>query len=279
MKNIYTFGGFPATRNLTVADIRANKVAGRKMTQVTSVNRNEAAACEEMGVDHLSIVAEDIHEVRAGAPNTFVTSAVMMSEHPTPDDILRTAIAAAAAGSDAIYTPRGLRNVEMLAHEGLAVQGHLGLVPRKSTLVGGLRGIAKTADEAMVLMDDVRRLQDAGAYAVEMECVAAEALSEISKRTSLVTHSIGSGSGGDVIFMFMEDICGDVDNPPRHAKAFGRVGEIRKELEAERRRALQAYGEAVKGGAFPDPAISIAMSAGEHDKLCEALDKWTTLHQ
>jgi len=88
----------------------------------------------------------------------------------------------------------------MLSKQGMAVQGYLGLVPRKSTLVGGLRAIGKTADEAMRLFEDFRRLDDAGAHTVEVECVASEALAEIKKYSQLVTHSIGSGSAGDVIF-------------------------------------------------------------------------------
>ena len=80
MKRIYTFGGFPATRNLTVADIKAGK-GQRKFVQTTAVNRIEAAAAEAAGIDHLSIVDHDLHDVRAGAPNTFTTAALMASDY------------------------------------------------------------------------------------------------------------------------------------------------------------------------------------------------------
>jgi 3-methyl-2-oxobutanoate hydroxymethyltransferase len=135
MKRIYTFGGFPATRNLTVADIKAGK-GQRKFVQTTAVNRVEAAAAEAAGIDHLSIVDHDLHDVRAGAPNTFTTAALMASDYETHEDILRAGLRAAAAGADALYTLRSFKAVEMLADEGLAVQGHLGLVPRLSTQIG-----------------------------------------------------------------------------------------------------------------------------------------------
>ncbi len=278
MKRIYTFGGFPATRNLTVADIIAGK-GKRKFVQTTAVNRIEAAAAEAAGIDHLSIVDHDLHEVRAGAPNTFTTAALMASDYETHQDILRAGIRAATAGADAIYTLRSFKAVELLADEGLAVQGHLGLVPRLSTRIGGLRAYGRTADEAIKLADNLRRLEDAGAYAVELECVADEAIAEISPHTGLITHSIGSGGTADVIFLFQDDACGDTGNPPRHAKAFADMASARATLEAERMKGLTGYRDAVLNGSYPDAATSIAMKPGEHDKLREALAKRRPFHE
>lgn len=279
MKNIYTYGGKPARRNLTIACLQANKAAGLKMTQVSALNGDEAAACVEMGIDLITIADTDIDEVRTAAPETFVTGSQTMVQYMTEDEALAAAIRTAEKGADAIYTPRGLKTIERLSAEGLAVQGHVGLVPRKSTLIGGLRTYGKTANEAMQLFQDFKRLEDAGAVAAEVECVAVEALQEIGPRTTIVTHSIGAGSGGDIIFSFMEDICGDVENPPRHAKAWGNVLSIRKQLEAERAKALSGFSADVKSGAFPDAAHTVAMRSGEHEKLCEALDKWSPTHQ
>ena len=158
------------------------------------------------------------------------------------------------------------------AREGLAVQGHLGLVPRLSTWRGGLRIVGKTAEEALQLAEDFRRLEDAGAYAAEVECVAAEALAAITPRSRLVTHSIGAGPAGDVIFMFLVDICGELERSPGHARAFADLRSIRQQIVAERRRALGEYRAAVTDGSYPDAEISVSMLAGEHEKLVEALD-------
>ncbi len=279
MKNIYTYGGRPARRNLTVACLQANKAAGRKMTQVSAINGDEAGACAAMGIDLITIADHDIEDVRAAAPETFVTGSQTMVQYMTEDEALAAAIRCAEKGADAIFTPRGLKTIQRLSGEGLAVQGHVGLVPRKSTLIGGLRTFGKTAEEAMQLFQDFKRLEDAGAVAAEVECVAVEALQEIGPRTSIVTHSIGAGSGGDIIFSFMEDICGDVENPPRHAKAWGDVLSIRKQMQAERGRALGGFRDDVTSGAFPDAAHTVLMTAGEQEKLQEALDKWSPTHQ
>ncbi|MDE0049449.1 MAG: 3-methyl-2-oxobutanoate hydroxymethyltransferase [Rhodospirillales bacterium] len=269
-KRIYTYGGKPARRNYTVADMTVLK-GGAKLCQTCPATEEEAAACEAVGIDVLNTSDADLPAVRAGAPETFIIADLPMTAHQTPDDIMRAAVKAAEAGADAVYTPRSLRTVEMLANEGLAVQGHLGLVPRLSTRRGGLRIVGKTADEALELAEDFRRLEDAGAYAAEVECVAAEALATINPLTKLVTHSIGAGSAGDVIFMFLVDICGESDRPPGHAKAFADLGSIRAHLAVERRRALSDYRQAVMTGAYPDAATSVSMLPNEHQKLLEAL--------
>ena len=270
-KRIYTYGGRPARRNFTVADLIALK-GTVKLCQTCPATEEEAAACEAVGIDVLNTSDADLPAVRAGAPETFTIADLPMTAHQTADDILRAAVRAAEIGADAVYTPRSLRMVEMLAKEGLAVQGHLGLVPRLSTRRGGLRIVGKTADEAMELAEDFRRLEDAGAYSAEVECVAAEALAAINPLTKLVTHSIGAGSAGDVIFMFLVDICGESERPPGHAKAFADLGSIRAHLAVERRRALSEYRHAVMTGAYPDAATSVSMLPDEHQKLLEALD-------
>jgi 3-methyl-2-oxobutanoate hydroxymethyltransferase len=277
---IYTFGGQPARRNLTLPDLRAAKALGRKLTQANAVRdvAEEAAAVAAAGIDILSVTSTRYVEARQAAAEIYTIATIGAAHIVTADDVLREAYAAATAGADCIYTIRNLAIVEMLAREGLSVQGHAGLVPRKSVATGGLRAMGRTADEAVAILDDVRRLEDAGAVAVELECVAAEAAALISAETTLITHSIGSGSGGDVIFLFTADICGDAPFRPRHARAFGDLAPLRAALDAERRRALGAFAADVRGGAFPNAAVNIAMQPGEAARLAEALDHRHPFH-
>lgn len=273
MKRIYTYGGQPAERHLTVGCLLKNKSAGKRMTQVTAFNAEEAAAAAEQHIDTLTIDARNTAEIRAAAPHIFVTAAQYMSQYVTEDDALGGAIEAMASGADAIYSPRGLDTIERIAREGISVQGHTGLFPARSTQFGGLRTIGKTAEEAMNLLQDLKRLEEAGAYCCEVECVAEEALAEIKKHSTLLTVTIGAGSAGDIILSYMSDLCGDTENPPRHAKAFGDVLSIRKQLVAERAKALAGYRAAVMDGSFPDKATSVSMPAAELEKLKESLDK------
>ena len=276
-RRIYTYGGTPARRNLTVADFIALK-GNTRLCQTCPATEEEAAVCAEAGIDVLNTSDSDLLAVRAGAPDTFTIADLPMTAHHTPCDILRAAVRAGEAGADAVYTPRSLRMVEMLAREGLAVQGHLGLVPRLSTRRGGLRIVGKTADEAIELAEDFRRLEDAGAYAAEVECVAADALAAIAPRSKLITHSIGAGSAGDVIFLFLVDLCGDSERPPGHARAFADLRSIRQRLADERRRALGDYRSAVMNGSYPDAETSVSMLPNEHERLLEALDARPRLH-
>ena len=277
MKRIYTFGGELVERNLTVADIVQNKADGIKMTQVTARDAQESKIISDQNVDMIITGSDWFVDVRKGAPNTFITAALFAGRYITNDEILEGAMKAAMDGADSVLTPRGLGVVEMLANEGLAVQGHVGMVPSSSTQLGGLRTVGKTADEAMEILDDMRRLEDAGAFGAEVECVAEDALVEISKHTSLVLNSLGSGSGGDVIFLFFEDICGETGSPPgklpRHAKSWGDGASIRKKLDEERRNAIKGFNQDVKGGSFPDKEHVVSMLPGEKELLLESLDK------
>jgi len=279
MRQIYTFGGQRSQRNLTLADIRAAKAAGRKLSQANAQEVAEAVAVAGSGVDMMSVTSLRYDEARTVAPDLYTIATIGAPHIVTEDEVLREAFRVAIAGADAIYTIRSLKIVEMLAREGLSVQGHVGLVPRKSVATGGLRAMGKTAEEALAILHDIRRLEEAGGVAVEVECVAAEAMAEISRRTPLVTHTIGSGSGGDVVFLFTADITGDTPDPARHARAFGDVQSIRQAMAAERIRALTDYGQAVRAGLFPDDRVSVAMAPGEHERLRAALDRLRPVHE
>lgn len=281
MTPIYTFGGQPARRNLTLRDLRQAKAQGRKLTQANATRdiADEAAAVAASGIDLLSVTSLRYDEARAAAPDQYIIATIGAPHLVTPDEVLREAFRVATAGADCIYTIRSLQIIEMLAREGLSVQGHAGLVPRKSIASGGLRTVGKTTTEALAVLLDVRRLEDAGAIAVELECVAEQAATEISARTPLITHGIGSGKGTDVTFLFTADICGDTPKLPRHAKAFGDLPSFRAALDTERRRALSAYADAVRTGSFPDRATTTTMPPEEHQKLAEALDRLRPLHE
>jgi 3-methyl-2-oxobutanoate hydroxymethyltransferase len=120
--------------------------------------------------------------------------------------------------------------------------GHLGFVPRKSTWVGGVRAVGKSATEALELWDRFRRLEDAGAFEAEGELIAAPVMAEIHRRTSLVTISLGSGPAADVVFLFTSDICGESNRTPRHARRWGDLAAKHQAVRDERVQALTRFG-------------------------------------
>ena len=275
MKRIYTYGHEQVQRNITVGDIIENKGNGVKMTQVTAQNRDEAEILSDQNIDMIITGSDSYEDVRRGAPNTFITAALFAGRFITKDDILRGAIEVAMKGADSVLTPRSPEIVEMLANEGMHVQGHVGMVPSNATKFGGIRPVGKTVNEALEILKDLRDLENAGAFGAEVECVAEDALIEISKHTDLVLNSLGAGAGGDVIFLFFEDIVGETKNikMPRHAKSWGDGNKILNKLNKERSKAINGFKTDVQNNNYPNPKHTISMNDGELDKLINELKK------
>ena len=218
---------------------------------MTAETADEAAAAEEAGVEMVVCRGANVRAGARGLAAPFRHRGARLRQAVTAEEMLRAAFAAIEAGADAVLTARGSEMVRALTAESIPVVGHLGFVPRKSTWVGGVRAVGKTAAEALELWDRFRRLEDAGAFAAECELIPAAVLSEINRRTSLVTISLGSGGDADVIFLFTSDICGESSKPPRHARAWGDLASLYKAVRDERVRALSGFRAAVASAGFP----------------------------
>ena len=97
-------------------------------------------------------------------------------------------------------------------------------------------------------------------------------MGEISKRTDIVTVSLGSGKNADVMYLFMEDICGDTENPPRHSKAYGNLLRLRQEIKIERLKALKAFKKDSMTGKFPGKKQSSNLEKKQFEKFLDQLD-------
>tara|TARA_B110000014_G_C20073232_1_gene559941 strand:- start:168 stop:983 length:816 start_codon:yes stop_codon:yes gene_type:complete len=266
LKNIYTWKAVPAKRNLTVADLQASK--GKKIfTQVTANNEEEALAAGVAGIDMIICNAHNVEAVRRGNNELFLTAALGLPDYPTKSDVINGAFKALELGADAIMTARSMSVVSMLANEDIPVMGHLGLVPRKSTWTGGLRAIGKTSEEAFELYNRFKKLEEAGAFAVEAEVITCQVMQEISKKTSLITVSLGSGRGGDVMYLFMQDICGEQPTAPRHARAFANLWKLKQQIKEDRITALKNFRQASLDGNFPSDAESTSIGSEEFEKF------------
>lgn len=272
MVRILDYGGQEADRTVTVATIRALRSNGQQLAQVTAGTPDEAAAAEAAGIEMVVCMAGALHEVRQGSSKVFVTAAIDFDGAVTEDDLLRDAFAALQHGADAVITARGLSCVERLAAEDLPVMGHLGFVPKKSTLVGGVRAVGKTAEEAARLLGQFRRLEQAGAFAVECELIPAEVMAEIRARTSMATISLGSGPQADVMFLFTSDICGEGPWTPRHARVYGDLASLRQRIVDERVVALRAFRSDVASGSFPHASEVAAIDADQLERFRAAID-------
>ncbi len=251
MPRILDYNGQDAQRTVTVASIKALKTSGDRLAQVTASSAEEAAAAEAAGIEMVVCMASALSEVRQGSSRLFVTAAIDFGGAVTEDELLGAAFDSLRRGADAVITARSLACVRRLAAEDLPVMGHLGFVPKKSTLYGGIRAVGKTAGEAAGLLKQFRDLEEAGAFAVECELIPAKVMAEINKRTGLATISLGSGADADVLFLFTSDICGESERQPRHARVYGDLAALRQRIVTERVSALTAFRADVAAGSFP----------------------------
>lgn len=278
MKRIYDLARRPAQRNYTIADLRALKGTGKKLTMCNPSNTIEAQACVDAGIDLLTAWDSQIEEVRQIAPYHFIGSGSGLVQLDSTQDIMDHAFQMLRKGADMYYTLRSYDVIETLSKEGIPVQSHIGLIPTFSHYCGGLRGWGRTANEAMEIYLTLKRMEGVGVVAVESECIAEEVLNAINEKTSIVTISLGAGNAGDVIMSFIADICGEdseEETPPKHAHAFGNLARLHKQVNEERVTALKAFRDEVTARNFPYPQNNIAMHPNEKDKFLEALDKVT----
>lgn len=276
LKRVMTLGGAYGTRNYTVKDLRDCK-GKRVLVETLPFSPEEAAAAEEAGVDTMKARFDPARPdlaaaVRAAAPNTFMAFSVPLVAAASAEEAVRLAYDAMRLGADAIMCQWSPRFVAAAAEAGVPVQGHAGLVPRKSTWTGGLRAVGKTLDEALGVFRDVKALEDAGAYAVEVEVIPAPLLAEISRRTTLLTSSIGGGGGGDVQFLFADDVLGNTPPPyPRHSKQYRQLHRMKAEMQRERVAAFREFAAEARSGAFPAAEHVIDAPAGLIDAFVDAV--------
>ena len=256
LTRVMTLGGAYGTRNYTVKGLRDQK-GQRVLVETLPFSPEEAAAAEEAGIDTLKVrfdpaQPDSAAAIRKAAPNTFMAFSVPLIAAASPAEAVRLGYEAMALGADAIMCQWSPRFIEAAAEAGIPVQGHAGLVPRKSTWTGGLRAVGKTLDEALWIYQQINMMENAGAYAVEVEVIPAALLCEISKRTSLMTSSIGGGGGGDIQFLFAEDILGNNPPPyPRHSKQYRDIYKMKEAMQQERIAGFREFIDDVQNERFP----------------------------
>jgi 3-methyl-2-oxobutanoate hydroxymethyltransferase len=244
----------------------------RQLVQINVRGTEQAAAAEAAGIDiAVSGYPDQWAAVRLAAPGTHFCFSLRHGDHADEASVLRAGFAALAAGADSIYCSLSPRFIEPLAREGIPVCAHAGLVPQRARLTG-MRGFGKTAAEAQAVYRAVKEFESAGAVMVELEVLAAPVTQLITRATSLVTVSIGSGAGADVQYLFGCDILGESGRKPRHARAFDDFASEYDRLQARRIAAFAAFREAALGGSYPAPTECVAIPESELDCFAEWIE-------
>lgn len=277
-KKVFSMTGELGLRNYTVKDIIDLK-GDRQLTQTLPFTPNEAKAAEDAGIDLINtrfnyLKQETAIEIRKSASKTFMSFVIPLLSVPTKDDALKHSYKAMELGADGIIFQGSLNHIEALSNAGIPVQGHIGLVPRKSTWTGGIRAVGKTLDEAKALFQNLKDLESAGAWAVECEVIPSRLMRELSSRTSLVTISIGSGNGCDVQFLFADDILGASEGPfPRHSKQYCNLFREAQRIQKIRVNAFKDFIDEVNTNIFPSNKFEVEVTEEFVERLCNYLDK------
>jgi len=258
---------------MTVAEMLADK-GKRQYSMIHIEDLNEARAANAAGIDLLSIEQPIWSpEMREAADDCFVFVGLLYGQLVTTEDYLRAAHEAIRVGGDAVYCAAGLDTVGRLRAEGIPVCGHTGLIPSKRTWTGGFKAVGKTAATAMDVYRQVKDLEEAGAFAAEIEVVPERVATEISKRTSLILLSMGAGAGCDAQYLFSTDILGYTDwHTPRHAKVYRDFAAEYYLLQQERIAAFGEYAADVGSGEYPQPEHVVGIDEQQFVEFLELLD-------
>ena len=258
---------------LSVRDLIAGK-GGRQLTELNVASPEHAAAAEDAGIDIIVSGRRELRRaLRSAAPATHFCVGLIYGQHVNADEAKRAAFEAMDDGADSIYCAMHFDVVEAMAKEGIPVVGHAGLIPQKARWTG-FRAIGKTALEAREVLNTVRRYEDAGAFAVELEVVPHEVATAISRATPLVTISMGSGPGCDVQYLFAVDVLGETGRDmPRHARRYHDFSAEFARLQSERVKAFGAFRSDVETGRFPADNEIVAMPPDEWRKFQDHLER------
>jgi 3-methyl-2-oxobutanoate hydroxymethyltransferase len=270
----------PAPRKVTAATFRRRKARGEPITMLTAYDYRTARLFDAAGVDGLlvgdsmgmvvlghettvPVTLEDvIHHTRPvarGAQRALVVADLPFMTYATRDQALANAARLVQEGGAQAVKLEGGRamagTVEALVQNGIPVMGHIGLTPQSILRFGGYRVQGKDTAAAKLLLDDAKSLEDAGAFGVVLELVAAPVADRISEVLKIPTIGIGAGAHCDGQIQVMHDVLG-FDLPgefvPKHAKSYADLGKIILE-------AVQRYVQEVRERQFPTDAQSFTM--------------------
>ena len=197
--------------------------------------------------------------------------ALPMQSAKSEYDALRLSFDAMEFEADSVICGTwGVKFIKAVAHAGIPTEGHIGLLPRRSTWTGGFKAVGKTVEQAKKLFDDIKILENIGVWAVEVEVIPENIMAILSPQTSLITSSLGSGVG-DIQFLFAEDILGNTKGPyPRHSKQYADLYELKQKLQQTRINAFKNYVKDVKNNKFPYKDVTVSAN----DDVVNALEKY-----
>lgn len=271
----------------TVFTFREQKAKGEKISMLTAYDYSTAKLMDEAGIngilvgdslgmvvlgyeDTLPVTMEDmIHHTAAvcrGAKNTLVVwDMPFMSYQVSVEEAVYNAGRLMKEGRcQAVKLEGGASvcpQIRAITNASIPVMAHIGLTPQSINAFGGFKVQGKSEEAAKKLLEDAKAVEEAGAFAVVLECVPAKLAELISKSISIPTIGIGAGAGCDGQILVYQDMLGLFsDFTPKFVKKYANVGEMMTQ-------AFRDYIADVQEGSFPAPEHTFAISEDVIKKL------------
>ena len=163
------------------------------------------------------------------------------------DEAVRNAVAIIKAGADAVKLEGGASVcglIRRLTTAGIPVLAHVGMTPQSVNAYGGFRKQGKTREGAEKVFADAKDVENAGAFAVTLECIPSELAAEVTAALKIVTVGIGAGPVCDAQWLVLHDLLGLNEQVPSFAKKYA-------DLASVVRTAFASYVADVRDGSFP----------------------------
>lgn len=271
----------------TVLTAKEQKKKGEKISMLTAYDYSTAKLIDEAGInmilvgdslgntilgyeDTISVTMEDmIHHgaaVARGAKNALVVVDMPFMSYQTSvyDAVVNAGRLMKEGRAGAVKLEGGVEvcpQIKAITDAGIPVCAHLGLTPQSINAFGGFKVQGKTEAAAKKLLADAKAIEEAGAFAVVLECVPAKLAELVTKELAIPTIGIGAGNVCDGQVLVYQDMLGMFsDFTPKFVKRFENIGEIMKNAFAE-------YDREVKAGSFPAKEHEYAISDDVLEKL------------
>ncbi len=275
-------------KKATISDLHIKKREGKKATMLTAYDYPTAKLVDEAGIDMIlvgdslgmvvlgydSTVAvtmdEMIHHAKAARRGTkyalLVGDMPFLSLQASDEEAIKNARRfVKEAGCDAVKLetaePHVLKIIKAIIKEGVPVLGHIGLTPQSADKLGGFKVQGKDADAAKKIIDAALALEEAGCFAVVLECVPGKVAHLITQKLKIPTIGIGAGKGCDGQVLVINDMLGLFDRfLPKFVKQYAK-------LAPQISDAVKRYKEDVESGSFPAGEHTFTIPEAEFKKL------------
>ncbi len=259
------------------------KENGIKITGLTSYDQLSAGIFDEAGIDFL-LVGDSAGNNVLGYDTTLpitvdqlipltravagaVTRAFVVADMPfgsyetSPDEALHTAFRfMKETGAHAVKLEGGVRSAEQIRRivsAGIPVMAHIGFTPQSEHGLGGhvIQGRGAQVEQ---LLADAHAVEDAGAFAVVLEMVPAEAAARVTKELRIPTIGVGAGPHVDGQLLVWTDWAGFTKGRiPKFVKQYANLRGVLSE-------AVSNYRSDVEAGAYPGPEHSFEDDTAAH---------------